>query len=256
MKNNSKVSELDVAKYLEDCQRKQDYFIGIAFDTISATGINTALVEYAPSTDSGGKIIEHDLYYLDGGANYHDGTTDMTRTLHFGQPTAKQIECYTLILRGILAVEMTAFQSNDVITGYRIATLLQQYFNGHYYSSRHISFGHGVSHGQGVIEGGISISDLNSMANKIPIKSGMVVTLEPGIYLEGEWGIRLENVYVIDEDQSGWIHFKPLTLIPYSKKMIDFNLLTTQEVNWINDYHRQCSEKVDGCLVKIITKGR
>jgi Xaa-Pro aminopeptidase len=122
--NNLIVSELDVIKYLEDRQREKDYFIGIAFDTISATGTNTALVEYAPSIEDGGKTINRDLYYLDGGANYHDGTTDMTRTLHFGQPTKKQIECYTLLLRGILAVEMTAFQSNDFITGYRIDALL------------------------------------------------------------------------------------------------------------------------------------
>ena len=186
--------------------------------------------------------------YLDGGANYHDGTTDMTRTLHFGQPTAKQIECYTLLLRGILAVEMTAFQSDTAFTGYQIAVLLQQYFNAHHYSSRHISFGHGVSHGQGVIEGGINVSDLYSIANRVPIRPGMVITLEPGLYFEEEWGIRLENVYTVEEDQTGWVHLKPLTLFPYSRKMIDFNLLTKQEMNWINDYHRQCLEKVDGGL--------
>ena len=244
--NNLIVSELDVIKYLEDRQREKDYFIGIAFDTISATGTNTALVEYAPSIEDGGKTINRDLYYLDGGANYHDGTTDMTRTLHFGQPTQKQIECYTLLLRGILAVEMTAFQSNDFITGYRIDALLQQYFNAHHYSGEHISFGHGVSHGQGVIEGGISISDVYSVANRVPIKPGMVITLEPGIYFEGQWGIRIENVYAIEEDQTGWMHFTPLTLIPYSRKMIDFNLLNRQEKLWINNYHRQCLEKVDG----------
>ncbi len=243
--NNLIVSELDVVKYLEDRQREKDYFIGIAFDTISASGTNTALVEYAPND---GKIIGHDLYYLDGGANYHDGTTDMTRTLHFGQPTPKQIECYTLLLRGILAVEMTAFPSDDFITGYRIDALLQQYFNAKHYSSQHISFGHGVSHGQGVIEGGINISDIDSIANRVPIRSGMVITLEPGIYFEGQWGIRIENVYAIEEDQPGWMHFKVLTLIPYSRKMLDFNLLTKQELIWIDNYHRQCLEKVNGGL--------
>jgi Xaa-Pro aminopeptidase len=243
--NNSIVSEQDVIKYLEDRQREKDYFISIAFDTISASGTNTALVEYAPSI---GKIIGHDLYYLDGGANYHDGTTDMTRTLHFGQPTAKQIECYTLLLRGILSVEMTAFPSDDFVTGYRIDALLQQYFNAHHYSSQHICFGHGVSHGQGVIEGGITISDLHSVANQVPIRPGMVITLEPGIYFEGQWGIRIENVYAIEEDQTGWMHFKALTLIPYSRKMIDINLLTKQELAWIDNYHRQCLEKINGGL--------
>jgi Xaa-Pro aminopeptidase len=74
----------------------------------------------------------------------------------------------------------------------------------------------------------------------------MVITLEPGIYFEGQWGIRIENVYAIEEDQTGWMRFTPLTLIPYSRKMIDFNLLNRQEKMWINNYHRQCLEKVDG----------
>jgi Xaa-Pro aminopeptidase len=244
--NNVTVTELDVIKYLEHRQQEKDYFIGIAFDTISATGSNTALVEYAPSTEDGGKKILRDLYYLDGGANYLDGTTDMTRTLHFGEPTKKQIECYTLLLRGILAVEMTAFRSDYVITGYRIDALLQQYFNAQHYSSSHVSFGHGVSHGQGVIEGGVTISDVHSVANRVPIKPNMVVTLEPGIYFEGQWGCRIENVYVIEQDQSGWMYFVPLTLIPYSHKMIDFNLLTKQELMWIDKYHQRCLDKVNG----------
>ena len=203
------------------------------------------VVEYAPDTTNGGKTIGHGLYYLDGGANYYDGTTDMIRTLHFGQPTEKQIECYTLLLRGILAVEMTAFQADDVITGYQISALLQQYFNARHYSSRHISFGHEVSYGQGVIEGGINISDLYLVPNQVLIRPGMVVTLETGIYFEEEWGIRLENVYVVEEDHTVWVHFRVLTLISYSRKMIDFNLLTKEEMNWIDNYHRQCLEQVD-----------
>ncbi len=227
------ITELDVIKYLEHRQREKEHFIGIAFDTISAAGSHTALVEYAPSSQDGGKIVARDLFYLDAGANYLDGTTDMTRTLHFGQPTPKQVECYTLLLRGILSVEMTSFRSDHVITGYRIDALLQQFFNAHHYSSNHVSFGHGVSHGQGVIEGGVVISDLDSVANKVSIRPNMVITLEPGIYLKEEWGIRIENVYMVEEDQRGWMHFVPLTLIPYSHKLIDFNMITKEELIWI-----------------------
>jgi Xaa-Pro aminopeptidase len=109
-----------------------------------------------------------------------------------------------------------------------------------------MSFGHGVSHGQGVIEGGINISNVFSLSNQVPIRPGMVITLEPGLYFQGEWGIRIENVYAIEEDQTGWMHFNPLTLIPYSYKMIDFNLLSKQEVMWINKYHQRCLDKVNG----------
>jgi Xaa-Pro aminopeptidase len=252
-KNIYSITEFDVCKYLEDRQREQSFFIGIAFDTISAADSNTALVEFSPAPpsangDNNAKIIGANLYYLDAGANYLDGTTDMTRTLHFGEPTKKQIECYTLLLRGILAVEMTSFRTDQITTGYRIDALLQQYFCASHYPNIHIVFGHGVSHGQGVIEGGISISDNHSLANRVPIQSGMVVTLEPGIYLEGEWGIRIENVYAVEkeEDNPDWMHFVPLTLLPYCHKLIDFDMLSRQELVWIDKYHQRCLEKVNG----------
>jgi Xaa-Pro aminopeptidase len=242
---NIKITELDVIKYLENQQRKKENFIGISFDTISAIGTNTSLIEYTPSRKDGGKRIVRDLFYLDAGGNYLDGTTDMTRTFHFGQPTKKQIECYTLLLRGIISVEMTKFRSDQIITGYRIDALLQQFFNAHGYSSNNVTFGHGISHGQGVIEGGVIISDLYSVSNRVPIRPKMVITLEPGIYFEKEWGIRLENVYLIEEDQNGWMYFIPLTLIPYSYQMIDFNIITKQEFIWINQYHQRCLDHVN-----------
>ncbi|CAF1159128.1 unnamed protein product [Adineta steineri] len=246
IKNKLKINEYDVMKYLENCQKQKDYYIGISFDTISANGINTSLVEYAPSIHSQYTINEDDIYYLDAGANYYDGTTDMTRTLHFGNPTAKQIQCYTLLLRAILSIEMNLFELNEKINGERIYKMLQEYLKDLDSSIKHISFGHGVSHGQGVIEGGISISDKYSLANQIDIKPGMVITLEPGIYYEGEWGIRIENVYSIEQNQSNQIYFNPLTLIPYEKKLIDFNYLTEQELIWIKNYHQRCLDNVNG----------
>ena len=240
------VTECLVAQYLEARQREQDHFVSIAFETISAVRENTALIEYVPVIEGEQKAIGHDLYYLDAGANYLDGTTDMTRTLHFGQPNKKQIECYTLVLRGILAVEMTRFPSQNFISGYRIDALLQQHLNSYRYKSQGVSFGHGVSHGHGVIEGGVIISDHNPTSNKISISPGMILTLEPGVYFNQEWGIRLENVYKIEEIEYGWMQFIPLTLIPYSHKMIDFDLLSREEINWLRQYHRRCQEKVNG----------
>jgi Xaa-Pro aminopeptidase len=247
------ITEVDVNKYLEDRQREQSFFVGIAFDTISAADTNTAFIEYNPplpsiNGDDNSKIIGANLYYLDAGANYLDGTTDMTRTLHFGEPTRKQIECYTLVLRGILAVEMISFPTDQIITGYRIDGILQQYLCASHYSNIHITVGHGVSHGQGVIEGGVSISAVSSVANRVPIQPGMVITLEPGIYFEGEWGVRIENVYIVEkeEDNTDWMHFVPLTLLPYCHKLIDFNTLNHQELAWIDKYHQRCSEKVNG----------
>ncbi|CAF2685256.1 unnamed protein product [Rotaria sp. Silwood2] len=242
----SNVTELDVAKYLESRQREQADFISIAFDTISASATTTALIEYSPFAVKTKKIIARDLFYLDGGGNYLDGTTDMTRTLHFGQATQEQIQCYTLLLKAILFIEMTGFPSDDTLTGRYIHSLLRAQFVSISDSNQHLSFGHGVSHGMGVIEGGISISDNHSFATSIPIRSGMVVTLEPGIYFEEKWGIRLENVYEIIEDDQHLIHFIPLTLLPYSRPLIDVNLLNPEEMMWINTYHQRCLQYVDG----------
>lgn len=244
--DDSSLTEADVAIYLENRQREQTNFISIAFDTISASATNTALVEYSPFAAKTKKTIAHDLFYLDAGANYLDGTTDMTRTLHFGQPTNEQSQCYTLLLKAILSIEMTRFPSDGSVTGLYIYSLLKSHLTTVVNdSNEHLSFGHGVSHGMGVIEGGISISD-NHSSSLIPIRPGMVVTLEPGIYFEGKWGIRLENVYEIIEDEQKFIQFIPLTLLPYSRRLIDTNLLTSEELIWIKTYHQRCLNYVDG----------
>ncbi|CAF3310009.1 unnamed protein product [Rotaria socialis] len=247
MKNDVlNVTEVDVAIYLENRQQEQANFVSIAFDTISASATNTALIEYSPFAAKMKKIIVRDLYYLDAGANYLDGTTDMTRTIQFGKATEEQIKCYTLLLRAILSIEMTKFPSGDNLNGFHIYSLLKSYLFTINDMNEYLSFGHGVSHGMGVIEGGVSISDSHSFSTLIPIRAGMVLTLEPGIYFEGKWGIRLENVYEVIEDHQRFIHFIPLTLLPYSHSLIDFNLLTTEEIVWINSYHQRCLHYVDG----------
>ncbi|CAF2059750.1 unnamed protein product [Rotaria magnacalcarata] len=247
MKNDVlNVTEVDVAIYLENRQREQANFVSIAFDTISASATNTALIEYSPFAAKMKKIIDRDLYYLDAGANYLDGTTDMTRTIQFGKATEEQIKCYTLLLRAILLIETTKFPSDDNLNGFHIYSLLKSYLSTINDRNEHLSFGHGVSHGGGVIEGGVSISDSHSFSTLIPIRAGMVLTLEPGIYFEGKWGIRLENVYEVIEDDQRFIHFIPLTLLPYSRSLIDFNLLTIEEIVWLNSYHQRCLHYVDG----------
>ncbi|CAF0966896.1 unnamed protein product [Rotaria sordida] len=247
------VTELDVAKYLESRQREQVDFISIAFDTISASATNTALIEYSPFARKTKTLIARDLFYLDGGGNYLDGTTDMTRTLHFGQATQEQIQCYTLALKAILFIEMTGFPCDDTLTGCYIHSLLRAQFASINNSNEHISFGHGVSHGMGVVEGGIFISDSPSLATSTPIRPGMVIAIEPGIYFEGKWGIRLENVYEVIEDDQRFIHFIPLTLLPYSRPLIDVNLLSSEELKWINVYHQRCLQEHKNLINQILT---
>ncbi|MCC7159877.1 MAG: M24 family metallopeptidase [Ignavibacteria bacterium] len=140
------VTEVDVAIYLESRQREQTNFISIAFDTISASATNTALIEYSPFAVKTKKIIVRDLYYLDAGANYLDGTTDMTRTIQFGKATGEQIKCYILLLRAILSIEMTKFTSDDNLNGFHIYSLLRSHLSSVNDSNEHLSFGHGVSH--------------------------------------------------------------------------------------------------------------
>ena len=244
--DGSNITEFDVAKYLENRQQEQEHFVSIAFDTIAASAINTSLIEYSPFAMKTKKVITRDLFYLDAGANYLDGTTDMTRTLHFGQPTLEQIKCYTLLLRSILCVEMARFPSDGTLTGRKVHALVTENLASVNDSNGQALIGHGVSHGMGVIEGGVSISNRHSVTTSTPIRPGMVLTIEPGVYFEGRWGIRLENVYEIVEDDQGLIRFVPLTLLPYSRSLIDISLLSQEELMWMNDYHRRCRQYVYG----------
>jgi len=141
---------------------------------MACTAINAATVEYVPQPDTSAYITADGLFMLDAGANYKDGTTDFTRTIHYGLPTDLEREIYTRLVKGILAIEATCFPEGT--TGYQLDSIIRQHLWAGGFDYPGINTGHGVTHGLGVIEGGASISS-NKVADQMGLKEGMVMTI-------------------------------------------------------------------------------
>ncbi|GFE53432.1 metallopeptidase M24 family protein [Babesia ovis] len=217
---------------------------GISFQPISSIGSNCAIVHYRATEDNKTKI-EPQVYLLDSGGQYPGGTTDVTRTVHFGTPTAEEKEAYTQVLKGHLALRHAIFPEQTA--GATLDILARQYLwsgGRNYYHGT----GHGVGAYLNVHEGPMSISTLRKpkMFNieVIYLEPGMVLSNEPGFYKEGHFGIRIENVVYVtpvegdfSKDHTKFLTFADLTLVPYCKEMMDLTMLSQQEIDWINEYH-------------------
>ncbi|KAI9289036.1 peptidase M24, structural domain-containing protein [Umbelopsis sp. AD052] len=247
------LSEVDAADYLENLRRQQKDFVGLSFDTISSTGANGAIIHYKPEPESC-KIIDPKLIYLcDSGGQYRDGTTDVTRTYHFGQPNDYEKRCFTRVLQGHIAIDRCVFPLGT--TGY-----LLDPFARHALWRDGLDFRHGTGHGVGaflnVHEGPHGIGTRTSY-NDSPFAEGMTVTNEPGYYEDGKFGIRIENVLLVRKADTphnfgsrGYLGFEHVTLVPIGNKLIDQNLLSPEEKQWVNEYHVECLEKVGALLPK------
>lgn len=245
------VDEVDADDHLTSLRAKEKDFVGLSFDTISATGSNGAIIHYKPFKGTCKTIDPSKIYLCDSGAQYLDGTTDTTRTVHFGTPTAEEIKNYTLVLKGHVALGKLKFPENS--TGIIIDSIARQYL-----WLAGLDYGHGTSHGVGlylnVHEGPIGIGPRPNAA-KNPLKPGHLISNEPGFYSDGEYGIRIENVMFVKESGNSYngrkfLEFETVTVVPYCRKLIDANLLTLEEKKWINDYHLQVWEKLSPSFEK------
>jgi Xaa-Pro aminopeptidase len=230
------LTEMDVEKKLEEFRRAAREYRDSSFDTIAGFGSNGAIVHYR-ATQKTNKMIEGgNLLLLDSGAQYADGTTDITRTIAVGTPTDEMREHYTLVLKGHLAVSMARFPLGT--TGAQIDALARAPL-----WQRNLDYAHGTGHGVGcylsVHEEATSFSPRGTDA----VAAGMVISNEPGYYREGMYGIRIENLVIAQEDgvcaDTGktMMVFETLTLAPYDKNLIVREMLTTDEQAWINAYH-------------------
>ncbi len=243
-KNWQGQSEMSVSDRLEAFRREDDHCLGLSFTTISGMAEHGAIVHYRVTKQTDKPLSDDSLFLVDSGGQYWEGTTDITRTLHFGTPTKEQQRHYTLVLKGHLALGHVVFP--DGTMGVHLDALARQYL-----WEDALDFGHGTGHGVGcylcVHEAPQRISP-----GLIPValKPGMMVSNEPGVYLEGQYGIRIENVCMIDQAKVAasatghgpFYQLKDLTLVPYSRKLIDKSLLTDQEIKWVNDYHQRVRE--------------
>ncbi|KAI1174165.1 aminopeptidase-like protein [Nemania sp. FL0916] len=240
------IDEVEAADKLEALRSKQQHFVGLSFSTISSTGANAAVIHYKPERGSCATIDPAAIYLCDSGAQYLDGTTDTTRTLHFGTPTAQEIEAYTLVLKGNIALDTVVFPKGT--TGYAVDCMARQFLWKEGLDYRH-GTGHGVGSYLNVHEGPIGIGT-RVQFSEVALSPGNVISNEPGFYEDGSFGIRIENIIMVKEVQTKhkfgdkpYLGFEHVTMVPYCRKLIDPALLTNAEKEWLNDYNADIFEK-------------
>ncbi|KAI3859170.1 hypothetical protein MKW92_047166 [Papaver armeniacum] len=240
------LTEVEVSDKLLEFRAKQDGFLDTSFDTISGSGANGAIIHYKPEPESCDVVDAKKLFLLDSGGQYIDGTTDITRTVHFGEPTTRQKECFTRVLQGHIAVDQAVFPENT--PGFVLDALARSALWKVGLDYRH-GTGHGVGAALNVHEGPQSISF--RFGNMTPLQKGMVVSNEPGYYEDHSFGIRIENLLVVKEINTpnhfggiGYLGFENITFVPIQAKLVDLSLMSAADVDWLNDYHSQVWKKV------------
>lgn len=229
------VTEVSASDELEAFRAEQSLFKDISFDTIAGYGAHGAIVHYEPTPETDIELKPEGLLLLDSGAQYLDGTTDITRTIALGPVTDEQKHIYTLVLKGHIRLAMAKFPANASGTQIDILAREAMWREG-------LNYMHGTGHGVGsylsVHEGPHQI---RMEYKPEPLRAGMTVTNEPGLYLEGKFGVRIENTMLITEymntEYGRFLKLEPLTLCPIDKTPIDVDMLADEELDYLNDYH-------------------
>ncbi|XP_007569744.1 xaa-Pro aminopeptidase 2 isoform X2 [Poecilia formosa] len=227
------VTELRAAEYVNHCRSKQKDNRGPSFETISASGPNAALAHYSPSEGTSRRLTVEEMFLVDSGGQYLDGTTDITRTVHWGTPTDMQKEAFTRVLMGNIEISQTVFPSGT--SGVRIEMLGRRAL-----WEVGLNYGHGTGHGVGNYFG-VHEWPVGFQSNNIPFKAGMFTSIEPGYYKENDFGIRIEDIAVTVPVHTKFGHnfltFDTVSLVPYDRKLIDTSLLSAKQLQWLNNYY-------------------
>lgn len=238
------LSEIDIVTQLETFRHETNKLYDLSFDTICGSGPNGAIIHYRVTYESNRRLKDGDMLLIDSGAQYQDGTTDVTRSIFMGKSAISlQIRAtYTRVLQGLIAISKLRFPKGlagrDIDALARVALW-----------NAGLDYDHGTGHGVGaflsVHEGPQRISRLS----ELPLEEGMIVSNEPGYYREGAFGIRLENLIVVKKaeslgDQRPQYAFETLTFVPFSRQLIDTKILSPDEKIWLNHYHAQVLEKL------------
>lgn len=242
-----RITELTIDERLSAARAKREGFVGLSFSTIAGFNANGAMPHYRATPESHAVIEGQGLLLIDSGGQYLGGTTDITRVWPIGIPTAAQKRDYTLVLRGTIALSRTRFPRgtlSPMLDAIARAPLWEQ----------GLDYGHGTGHGVGyflnVHEGPQSISKAVPSPH-MAMEPGMVTSIEPGLYREGQWGIRIENLVLnvpADTQEGGrfgeFLEFETLTLCPIDTRCIDRALLRQDEIDWLNHYHSVVRERI------------
>jgi Xaa-Pro aminopeptidase len=248
--NESGQNEVTIAEKLADFRSKQADFFDLSFATIAGSGPNGAIIHYKAEEKTAAPVNTENLLLVDSGAQFLDGTTDITRTIHLGKPSERERECFTRVLKGYLALGRAVFPFGTTGTQLDILARSNLWQIG-------LDYNHGTGHGVGsflcVHEGpqGISNTSRNVTAASTPFHPGMTTSNEPGYYEEGKFGIRIESILVCVEAQTPnkfnnkqYLTFETITLVPIQHKLIIVDMLTAEEIAQIDQFHEEVREIV------------
>ncbi|HLQ18135.1 MAG TPA: aminopeptidase P family protein [Tabrizicola sp.] len=236
------LTEISVVQALEGFRRATNALHDISFDTICGAGPNGAIMHYRVTEETNRPVQQNELLLVDSGAQYLDGTTDITRTVAVGDPGQEARECYTRVLQGMIAISRVRFPKGlpgrdiDALARFNLWVAGQDYDHG---------TGHGVGAFLSVHEGPQRISRIS----EVPLEPGMILSNEPGYYREGAFGIRLENLIVVQEapalgDNRAQMSFETLTFVPFDRRLILREELSPGERRWLDAYHAEVMEKL------------
>ncbi len=246
LEENPRQTEISIDKKLTGLRAEQPGFRGLSFDTIAAYGTHGAIVHYEPTPETDIPLQPEGMLLLDSGGQYLDGTTDITRTIALGPLTDEMKHVYTLVLKGHIQIELAKFPSGISGTQLDVLAKWAMWREG-------LSYLHGTGHGVG------SFLNVHEGPHQIrmewkpaPLVAGMTVTDEPGIYLEGRFGVRIENTLLIvpyrETEFGEFLQFESLTLCPIDKRPIVREMLDDEEIAWLNEYHQTVYERLSSHL--------
>jgi len=247
VKNNTELTEFAAAEKLEEFRKQLPKFKGLSFETISSTGPNGAIIHYSPTKEQCSVIDKDQFYLCDSGGQYLNGTCDVTRTFHFGQPSDLEKDCYTRVVQGHIGIDTIIFPKGT--TGYQVDCVARRalwevgldYLHG---------TGHGIGHFLNVHEGPQGFG-FRIAFNDTPLQPGMIISNEPGFYLDGQFGIRFESMVIIvkkdlpnnfaNKDYYGCEH---ITFFPVQTKCLKREIMTQKEIDWVNKYNKECWDNI------------
>jgi Xaa-Pro aminopeptidase len=246
------VDELTASDHLESLRRENEELRDLSFDSISGAGPNGAIVHYRSSEKTNRKLEPGTLYLIDSGGQYVDGTTDITRTVPIGQPTEEMRDRFTRVLKGHIAIATAVFPKGT--RGSQLDSFARRPL-----WEAGLDYAHGTGHGVGsflaVHEGPQRISPVGSSQSggDEPLAAGMIISNEPGYYKTGEYGIRIENLVLvvpreIDGAEKEMLGFETLTFAPIDRRLIDAEMLTPEELVWLNCYHTHVLARIGPTL--------
>ena len=236
------LSELSVEERLNEFRAQAPEFQDTSFDTIAGYGSNGAIVHYRASEESNKDVKSGNLLLLDSGAQYSDGTTDITRTLAVGEPTAEMMERNTYVLKAHIALAMAVFKKDT--SGKELDAICRAPMK-----KAGLDYLHGTGHGVGCY---LSVHEEAAMGisprAEEPLQAGMILSNEPGYYEEDAYGIRIENLILVKEGEGDQLSFETITLAPFDRTLIDVSFLNDEERHWVDQYHARVNETLSPLL--------